>query len=214
MYLPEPFREKDEAFIASFVDAHPLATVVISSSTGPIVDHLPFMRCGELAAGSMLIAHAAKSNSVWKSLDANVPAILIFSGAGAYVSPSLYPSKARTHEVVPTWNYVAVHVHGRLHCSDELAEKRRIVDLLTAKMEVDRSVPWKTTDAPSAYIEKMLLGIVGLNFQIESIIAKTKASQNRTAEDRGGVVAGLATASASLEAALVAEELLKGRSRS
>jgi predicted FMN-binding regulatory protein PaiB len=60
----------------------------------------------------------------------------------------------------------------------------------------------------------MLLGIVGLNFQIESIIAKTKASQNRTAEDRGGVVAGLATASASLEAALVAEELLKGRSRS
>ena len=208
MYLPAAFKEQDAEFIAAFVDRHPLATVVVNSHDGFIVDHIPFMREGEFAIGQKLIAHAAKANPLWKALGTGAPAVLVFSGAGAYVSPSLYPSKAKTHEVVPTWNYVAIHVHGQLRYTEDDAEKRAIVDQLTNKMEATRTEPWKTTDAPKPYIEQMLRGIVGLVFETHSIVAKTKASQNRLPEDRAGVAAGLGKDS---EAARVVERSVIGR---
>lgn len=200
MYLPTVFAEKDAAFIADFVDRHPLATVVISGHDGLLVDHIPFIRDGELTVGHRLIAHAAKANSLWRALDTGAPAVLVFSGAGAYVSPSFYPSKQTTHEVVPTWNYVAIHIHGRLTCTRDDAETRAIVDRLTNKMEATRADPWKMSDAPAHYIDQMLQGVVGLVFQIEAIVAKTKASQNRLPEDRAGVLAGLTSSEETSEA--------------
>lgn len=208
MYLPTVFAEQDAAFVADFVDQHPLATVVVSGHNGLVIDHIPFMRDGELAMGHRLIAHAAKANSLWRSLDSGAPAALIFSGAGAYVSPSFYPSKLTTHEVVPTWNYVAIHVHGRLSCTNDDAEKRAIVDRLTNKMESVRTDPWKMSDAPGRYIDQMLQGVVGLVFEIDSVVAKTKASQNRLPEDRAGVRAGLKSKEETGEAARIVERLL------
>ena len=207
MYLPTVFAETDAAFIADFVDQHPLATVVISDHDGLLVDHIPFIRDGELAMGHRLVAHAAKANSLWRALDTGTPAVLVFSGAGAYVSPSFYPSKQTTHEVVPTWNYVAIHIHGRLSCTRDDAETRAIVDRLTNKMEATRADPWKMSDAPTRYIDQMLQGVVGLVFEIEAIVAKTKASQNRLPGDRAGVIAGLATEEETSEAARVVERL-------
>lgn len=204
MYLPSIFTEQDLTFAAQFIDEHPLATVVVPMDRAPRVDHLPFMRVGELAAGGRLIAHAAKSNTLWQGLEDGASAILVFCGASAYVSPSLYPSKAKTHEVVPTWNYVAVHLHGTLRCTQDDREKRAIVENMTSKMERERPAPWKVSDAPEQYLTKMLAGVVGLSFEISTIVAKTKASQNRTDEDRAGVIAGLAEESGSLEAATIA----------
>jgi transcriptional regulator len=200
MYLPSVFAEQDAAFVADFVDRHPLATVVISGNDGLVIDHIPFIRDGELAMGRRLVAHAAKANSLWRTLDTGAPAVLVFSGAGAYVSPSFYPSKQATHEVVPTWNYVAIHIHGRLTCTRDDAETRAIVDRLTNKMEAARADPWKTSDAPTRYIDQMLQGVVGLVFEIEAIVAKTKASQNRLPGDRAGVIAGLTSSEETSEA--------------
>jgi transcriptional regulator len=205
MYLPTVFAEKDAAFIADFVDRHPLATVVISGHDGLVIDHIPFMREGELTVGHRLIAHAAKANSLWRALDTGAPAVLVFSGAGAYISPSLYPSKQTTHEVVPTWNYVAIHIHGRLSYTIDDLEKRAIVDRLTNKMEAVRTDPWKMSDAPARYIDQMLQGVVGLVFDIDTIVAKTKASQNRLPEDCAGVLAGLASKEETCEAARIVE---------
>lgn len=204
MYLPSVFTEDDSSFITQFVDAHPLATVIVPTYQDIQVDHLPVIRASPLAAGGRLIAHVAKSNSLWKSLETGASAILVFSGAGAYISPSLYPSKAKTHEVVPTWNYVAVHLHGRLSCTHDDAEKRAIVETLTTTMEASSRKPWKVSDAPEPYIDTMLSGLVGLTFEISTIIAKRKASQNRTAEDRQGVITGLTAQPGSEEAASAA----------
>ena len=46
-------------------------------------------------------------------------------------------------------------------------------------------------DAPATYVEKQLRAIVGVELVVESVQAKAKLSQNRSAEDRAGVVAGL-----------------------
>ena len=51
----------------------------------------------------------ARANSQWQSA-AGRPVLAIFHGPHAYISPSWYESA----DVVPTWNYVAVHVSGVL----------------------------------------------------------------------------------------------------
>jgi transcriptional regulator len=75
-------------------------------------------------------------------------------------------------------------------------------------MESQRQEPWAVSDAPPAYIDMMLQGIVGLTLTISEVVAKTKASQNRTAEDRRGVAEGLAADEGAREAADVVRDLL------
>jgi transcriptional regulator len=208
MYIPGPFAEHDAARIAAFVAAHPLATLVSIEDGRPVVDHLPVLCADRLAPGGTLIAHTSKSNPTWRLGERGAEAVVAFTGASAYVSPSFYPSKARTHEVVPTWNYVAVHVRGTLACTHDRDTKRQLVDRLTRHMESQRREPWAVSDAPADYIEKMLQGLVGLTLTISEVVAKTKASQNRTAEDRRGVAEGLAADEGAREAADVVRDLL------
>jgi len=208
MYIPGPFAEHDAARIAAFVAAHPLATLVSIEDGRPVVDHLPVLCADRLAPGGTLIAHTSKSNPTWRLGERGAEAVVAFTGASAYVSPSFYPSKARTHEVVPTWNYVAVHVRGTLACTHDRDTKRQLVDRLTRHMESQRQEPWAVSDAPADYIEKMLQGLVGLTLTISEVVAKTKASQNRTAEDRRGVAEGLAAEDGAREAADVVRDLL------
>jgi len=208
MYIPSLFKESDTATIERFVDEHPLATVVLVTDGQPHVDHIPFMRISGLSPGGVLIAHVAKANNTWKLIDQTPSAMLVFTGASAYVSPSFYPSKPITHEVVPTWNYVGVHLKGKLSYSHDHHEKKRTVDHLTRKMEATRSEPWSIDDAPASYIATMLSGVVALSFQIETIEAKFKASQNKTRKDRQGVIDGLESNSLTAEAAAIVKQHL------
>jgi transcriptional regulator len=208
MYIPSLFKESDTATIERFVDEHPLATVVLVTDGQPHVDHIPFMRISGLSPGGVLIAHVAKANNTWKLIDQTPSAMLVFTGASAYVSPSFYPSKPITHEVVPTWNYVGVHLKGKLSYSHDHDEKKRTVDHLTRKMEATRAEPWSIDDAPASYIAAMLSGVVALSFQIETIEAKFKASQNKTRKDRQGVIDGLESNSLTAEAAAIVKQHL------
>lgn len=209
MYVPAVFTETDRRAIDSLLDRHPLATVVLVHDGRAQVDHVPFARLAAAEAGGSLVAHVSKSNDTWRMIGDGCEAMLVFTGASAYISPSLYPSKKTTHEVVPTWNYATVHLRGRLICSHERAAKLDIVERLTRMMESGRSEPWAVSDAPAAYIEKMLAGVVALRFEIETVAAKFKASQNRSTEDRHGVVGGLAKDSTTHEAAQLAGERLQ-----
>ncbi len=62
---------------------------------------------------------------------------------------------------------------------------------LTNRHEAARPQPWKITDAPGDYIEKMLGAIVGIEVPVARLLGKWKASQNRPPADRDGVVRGL-----------------------
>ena len=208
MYLPGPFAESDHASMAEFVSAHPLALLAGVEDGRPVIDHLPFLCLDGLIPGGRLIAHTAQRNPTWRLGERGAEVVLAFSGASAYVSPSFYLSKHETHQVVPTWNYRAVHVRGMLACTHDHDAKRDIVERLTRHMEAGRAEPWAVSDAPEEYIDKMLRGIVGLTLTISEVVAKTKASQNRTPADRRGVLEGLRGDPASAEAAaLIARQL-------
>ena len=61
------------------------------------------------------------------------------------------------------------------------------------QQEKREAQPWAVSDAPDAYIDVMLRGIVGFRFAITRLEGKWKMSQNREMQDRAGVVEGLRT---------------------
>jgi len=211
VYVPPHFVEADGDRIAGFVDAHPLATLAVVCDGRIEAHHLPFVRQGPLTAGARLIGHVARGNPLWRVAERRVDALLVFSGAAAYVSPSYYDGKAEHHRVVPTYNYAAVHVHGELTCSHDADVKRHVVDRLTAHMEAGRADPWSLADAPAEYLAAMLRGIVALSFEVRAVEAKFKASQNKSVIDQRGVMRGLRQDAAMSEpakaAALIEERL-------
>ncbi|MBT2326240.1 FMN-binding negative transcriptional regulator [Variovorax paradoxus] len=133
----------------------------------------------------------AACKPVWRESRTNVDSLIVFQGPQAYISPSMYPSKAATSKVVPTWNYIMVQGRGRLRAISEADWLRAFLARLTERHEAARPVPWAVSDAPPGFIDSRLRAIVGIEFTLSSLRGKWKVSQNRTPFDRDGVVYGL-----------------------
>jgi transcriptional regulator len=188
MYVPAVNRVDDEAQIRAFVTARAAATLVTVGPDGlPDATLLPV-----LWEGDQVVAHVARQNDHWRRIADGTPGLLAVTGDQAYVSPSWYASKAEHGQVVPTWNYSAVHLRGTVTVHDDPEFLRGVVTRLTDRHEAGRDEPWAVTDAPARYIDGMLRAIVGVALRVTSVEAKSKWSQNRPAADRAGVAAGLA----------------------
>lgn len=193
MYNPSSFAERDVPTLFEFIEAHPLATVVTATpEDGLIATHLPLVL--NRGAGSMgvLNGHFARANPHARvAANAPAPALAMFMGADAYITPSWYQTKEETGRVVPTWNYVAVHASGSARAIDDPQWLRSFLTRLTDTNESRFALPWKITDAPEDYLDRRLKSIVGIEVAITRIAGKWKVSQNRTAKDAEGVVSGL-----------------------
>jgi transcriptional regulator len=139
----------------------------------------------------VLRGHLAKPNPQGKDLVAGQPALAIFMGPDAYISPSLYAAKKEHGKVVPTWNFVAIHASGPIRFFDDADSLLALVMALTEKFEAKRAQPWAVSDAPADYVKGMLNGIVGFELEIATLEGKWKMSQNRPASDKPGIVEGL-----------------------
>ena len=191
MYLPQTFEETDQSVLHDFIRSHPLATLVTNDATGVCADHIPMLIEPNIAGQFVLRGHVARANPLWKRLQCGAEALAIFQDQGIYITPSWYPSKVETGRVVPTWNYVAVHVSGRACAIDDPNWLRQFLTRLTATHEMRRPQPWNLTDAPEDHIDQQLRAIVGIEIAVTRTVGKWKVSQNRSATDAAGVVTGL-----------------------
>ncbi len=191
MYLPAHFKESRIEVLHELMRAHPLAALITLCDSGLVANHIPVETLSEPAPHGLIRGHVARANPVWREYRAETEALAIFQGPQAYISPSFYPSKQQTGEVVPTWNYAVVHAHGTLRFFEDSAWLRALVERLTDGHESVREQPWKVSDAPAPYLQKMLSAIVGFEFSVVRLTGKWKVSQNHTAANRQGVVRGL-----------------------
>ena len=191
MYLPSAFREDSLEVQHDFIRAHPLGVLMTSGEGGLMANHIPCLLYPEGPHG-VLRLHMARANPQWKELAAGGDCLLVFHGAQAYITPSWYATKAETHKVVPTWNFVAVHVWGTSTVHDDPTWVRAQIGALTDAQEKARVQPWRVEDAPEDFIAAQMRAIVGIEIAITRIEGKWKVSQNRNAADRQGVAAGLA----------------------
>jgi transcriptional regulator len=194
MYLPAHFHEARTPVLHALIRANPLATLVTLDASGLVANHIPMEIDATVGALGLLRGHVARGNPMWKTHRPEVEAMAVFQGAHDYITPAYYATKAETGKVVPTWNYATVHVYGPLRVIDDVAWLRRFVEQLTDRHEAELPEArgrWKVSDAPEAFIDGLLKAIIGIEIPVTRIEGKWKVSQNRSAEDRAGVVAGL-----------------------
>jgi transcriptional regulator len=196
VYLPKHFEQNDPQALHALMHDHPLATLVSQGDEGLTADHVPLEYD---VASKTLRGHVARANPVWRQA-AGQPVLAVFCGPQAYISPSLYPSKAEHHKVVPTWNYAVVHAHGPLQVVEQAPWLHALVSRLTGHHEAPRAQPWAVSDAPDDYVQQMLRGIVGIEIPVGRLVGKWKVSQNRAEPDRQGVAAGLAESEPAMSA--------------
>jgi transcriptional regulator len=203
MYLPKHFEVTDADAIHAVVRGCPLATWATVVDGQPVVNHVPFMLDATRGEHGTLIGHVARANPVWRTPG---PSVLIFQGPDAYISPSWYPGKHEHGKAVPTWNYAVVHAHGTPQVTEDRAVLHQIVSHLTATHESTQAKPWAVTDAPPDYIAQMLGAIVGIELPVQRWVAKFKLSQNHTAPNRLGAIAGLSQREAGHPVAALMQE--------
>jgi transcriptional regulator len=196
MYLPQHFAVHDQEQVARFVADAGAADFVtfdgseLTASLLPVIWEQP----GPGSDGSghgRLLAHLALANPQWQSAQPGVPGLAIVHGPQAYISPGWYASQREHGRVVPTWNYTSVHFTGPVTFHRDPGWLRDLVTRLTEKYEDGRDQPWRPQDAPPAFIEGQLRGIVGVEMTVTRVEAKAKLGQNRSAADRAGAISGL-----------------------
>lgn len=191
MYEVEAFRETRVEVMHALMRAHPLATLVTHTDEGLEANHLPLLMHEQSGPYGTLRGHVARNNPLWRTFKAETDALAVFQGPQGYITPSWYPTKARTGKVVPTWNYAVVHAYGPLRIIEDAAWLCELVTRLTTRHEASRDKPWQVSDAPADYMHGMLKAIVGIEIPVRRLQGKWKMSQNRLPHDRNGVIAGL-----------------------
>jgi transcriptional regulator len=189
MYIPAHFA-MGEAEVHDLLTHHGAADLVTATPGGMLASLLPFIYDRSVGEHGALLGHLARNNEQWQTPVLG-EALVIVRGPDGYVSPSRYASKAEHGRVVPTWNYITVHVYGTLSVHDDTRWVDALVRRLTDKHEATRARPWSVDDAPPVFVAGQLRAIVGVELAITRIEAKAKLSQNRPEADIDGVITGL-----------------------
>lgn len=188
MYIPIMFRMQDQQEILDFMRANPFAIVVSVQDGVPVATHIPVsiaIRDDEV----VLHAHFSKANPQCKDL-ADGEAMVIFTGAHAYISPTHYDK----HESVPTWNYMAVHAYGNaklVRYDDQPQAIEEMLDELITTYEASYLDHWH--ELSDKYRQGMMHGIIGFEMTITRIDAKAKLSQNKYPHEQERIADALLT---------------------
>jgi len=180
MYIPNEFEITDKTIINAFIDNNPFA-ILTSCNNGKIeVTHIPILRLSD----GKLYGHVSKQNN-HSCIEEKNEVCCVFSGDDAYISPRYYESEFN----VPTWNYSAVHIYGKLKYIDE---KERVWSLLEKSTEFfEEKNGWKLpqNDKYKALVEFIRF----FEIDVTHTEAKFKLSQNKPDKDIEKVVISLKT---------------------
>jgi transcriptional regulator len=194
MYVKSDYAERELPVLHDMIEAARFGLLVLCAG-GPLAAHIPFVLRRDQGAYGTLVAHVARIDPLARHLGAGHEeqeaqggheALAIFSGPNAYISPRWYESDG-----LPTYNFLAVHAHG---CPRLLEDRDKVLAYLGELVDVHEqrfSSPWSLASAAEDHVEELLPHIVAFTLEISSIQGKRKLSQNRSPEDRVGVIHGL-----------------------
>lgn len=190
MYIPAAFQETDPEKLFDLIQQYSFGLLVSEFDGEPFASHLPILLDRSFAPQGCLIGHMARANPQWKQADGQT-VLAVFSGPHAYISPEWYESD----NVVPTWNYAAVHVYGTFQLINDRDKLLQIVADYVDFYEATMPQPWKF-DRAGEYSQKLAQAIVGFRIEVSRIEGKWKFNQNQPLERQQKVIQRL---SASLD---------------
>lgn len=184
MYIPELYKNENQEEISNFIHENGFAILVNQTNEKLWATHIPLLLEKNDLGKDVLTGHVSLLNPQAESFKNNDKVLAIFSGAHSYISSSWYD-----HENVPTWNYLAVHVYGKVTVSNHeeaVASLKRLVN----KYEKNSENPVRVEDL-SAKTMREAKGILGFEIEITSIEAVKKMSQNRDAKNYQNIISEL-----------------------
>ena len=185
MYVPAHFAVTDRVILHAFMEQYSFGVLMSQVDGLPFASHLPLLLDREAAPNGTIIGHMARANPQWRELDAQT-VLAVFPGPHAYISPTWYEAE----NVVPTWNYTAVHATGRAEVIDDRDALLVIVARSVAVYEASMSSPW-VLDRDGPMVDRLLAQIVGFRIRIDRLEGKWKLNQNHSVERREKVIAAL-----------------------
>ncbi len=184
MYIPSSFSETDQTKMFNFIEGNNFGLLVSQLGGEPFASHLPFLLDRESGPSGLLMSHMARANPHWQTSDCN--ALVVFSGPHTYISPSWYESE----NVVPTWNYVAVHVYGTLHVIEDEETTLTVLRDFVIFHEKSMPSPWRLPEN-EYFVKRLAESVVVFEVKISRMEGKWKLSQNQPRQRREGVVDAL-----------------------
>lgn len=184
MYIPDLYKNENQTEITQFLLEHSFGILVNRTNGKLWATHIPLELEQTKEGKSILFGHISKENPQWESFESDANVLAIFSGPHSYVSSSWYEK-----ENVPTWNYIAVHVYGKVKIIEGDAVIASLKKL-TNKYEAHSENPVRIEDL-SEKTMRQASGIVAFEIEIESIEAVKKMSQNRNEKDYHNVISEL-----------------------
>lgn len=181
---PNPaFRHGDRTLLETLLEEIGFGMIFAQTPDGPRVAHVPLLYTGDGAVQF----HLARGNALTRHLD-GATALAVVNGPDGYVSPRWYADP----EQVPTWNYVALELEGRVRRMDQDG----LLGLITAASDkhearIAEGKPWTMDKLSPARLRGLLAGIVGFELEILAWRETVKLSQNKDAADRARAADGL-----------------------
>jgi transcriptional regulator len=187
MYVPPAFAVNDVPQLQAFMSAHSFALLTSLHEGRLFATHLPLLVENGPASGAFdsLVGHVARANPQWRDLAAG-EVLAVFSGPHSYISPTWYAAE----NVVPTWNYVAVHAYGTVEL---IEDETAVLEVLRRTVEVyERSQPqpWSYAEG-DAFVRKLAGAVVAFRIRVTRLEGKWKLNQNHPAERITRVIAAL-----------------------
>ncbi len=204
MYVNPINRWEDEPEIISFIQKNAFATLISQGNVRPLATHIPFVLDQNESGEAIISGHIAKANSQWKAIPEQSEVLVIFQGPHAYISSSWYD-----HENVPTWNYLAVHVYGKIRIiegEELLKHLKKLVDTY----ESGRPNRVSVEGMSEGYLESQIRALMGFEIQITEVQASAKLSQNRDQTNFENIINELSKGDLELDQK-VAEEMKRFR---
>ncbi|PJJ11061.1 PaiB family negative transcriptional regulator [Flavobacterium sp. 1] len=184
MYIPDLYKNKDKEAIRTFLKANAFG-ILINQTNGKLwATHIPLELEINKDGEEILMGHISKENPQWTAFESDDQVLAVFTGPHAYISSSWYD-----HENVPTWNYSAVHIYGKI----KIVEGDAVIDSLTKlvdKYEQNSKCPIRVADL-SKKTMMQTRGIVAFEIKVEEIQAKNKMSQNRDNKNYANIISEL-----------------------
>jgi transcriptional regulator len=183
---PNPlYRTDDREECESLIDTIGFGMVFTSTPDGPRVAHTPLL----LAEGGAVQFHLARNNALARHLDGQA-ALIVLNGPDAYVSPRWYGNR----DTVPTWDYIALELEGTVRrISDDALEAFLHAAILKHENKLDGDA-WLAEESSDKVWGGLFRGIVGFEMEVLAMRPTLKLSQNKPADERTRIAAGLEAA--------------------
>jgi len=185
MYIPKFFKVEDIEIAKSFIQENSFGILINQVDGKPFATHIPLVIETKSKNKSVLFGHIVKANNQWKAFHEDQEVLVIFQGPHAYVSSSWYDD-----ENVPTWNYAAVHVYGKIKIVDNETVYKHLSKLVD-KYEMGNENPVRVSSMSASMLEKQMNAIVGFEIHITEIQAAEKLSQNRDEKNYNNIIVEL-----------------------